>query len=142
MNYHKLRCRKVKSEINVVPFLDILLILVIILMITFPIIIQNIDIELPNNTNTITLFTLNDNSCVIVEVLGIGQYNLVVNNNRKKNVSYEQILREVRDRVSIDSNTTFLIGGSKNVVYAEIVSMLNLLQKAGIKSVGLMTKTI
>lgn len=73
--------RELKSEINIVPLLDVLLVLLLIFMATAPIITQSVEVDLPDATDSKTVSS-NDNPPVIVEVSGIGQYSLVVEQNR------------------------------------------------------------
>ena len=65
--------RDLKSEINIVPLLDVLLVLLLIFMATAPIITQSVEVDLPDATESQAVSS-NDNPPVIVEVSGIGQY--------------------------------------------------------------------
>ena len=120
--------RDLKSEINIVPLLDVLLVLLLIFMATAPIITQAV--------------SSNDNPPVIVEVSGIGQYTVVVEKDRLERLPPEQVVAEVSSRFKANPKTVFLIGGAKDVPYDEIIKALNLLHSAGVKSVGLMTQPI
>ncbi|CAJ0998671.1 Tol-Pal system protein TolR [Sodalis praecaptivus] len=133
--------REIKSEINIVPLLDVLLVLVLIFMATAPIITQSVEVDLPDATDSKTVGN-DDNPPVIVEVAGIGQYSLVVDHQRQEQLPSEQVVSEVRARITANPKTVFLIGGAKDVPYDEIIKALNLLHQAGVKSVGLMTQPI
>ncbi|TCV98022.1 colicin uptake protein TolR [Biostraticola tofi] len=133
--------REIKSEINIVPLLDVLLVLVLIFMATAPIITQSVEVDLPDATDSKTVST-DDNPPVIVEVSGIGQYSLVVDHDRLEQLPSEQVVSEARARMSANPKTVFLIGGARDVPYDEIIKALNLLHQAGVKSVGLMTQPI
>ena len=69
--------RDLKSEINIVPLLDVLLVLLLIFMATAPIITQSVEVDLPDATESQAVSS-NDNPPVIVEVSGIGQYTVAV----------------------------------------------------------------
>lgn len=133
--------RELKSEINIVPLLDVLLVLLLIFMATAPIITQSVEVDLPDATDSKTVSS-NDNPPVIVEVSGIGQYSLVVEQNRMEQLPAEQVVAEAQSRLATNPKTIFLIGGAKDVPYDEIIKALNLLHQAGVKSVGLMTQPI
>lgn len=133
--------REIKSEINIVPLLDVLLVLVLIFMATAPIITQSVEVDLPDATDSKTVGN-DDNPPVIVEVSGIGQYSLVANHQRQEQLPSEQVVSEARARITANPKTVFLIGGAKDVPYDEIIKALNLLHQAGVKSVGLMTQPI
>lgn len=133
--------REIKSEINIVPLLDVLLVLVLIFMATVPIIAQSVEVDLPDATDSKTVGS-NDNPPLIVEVSGIGQYSLVVDHQRQEQLLSEQVVSEACARITANPKTVFLIGGAKDVPYDEIIKALNLMHQAGVKSVGLMTHPI
>lgn len=133
--------RELKSEINIVPLLDVLLVLLLIFMATTPIITQSVEVDLPDATNSQTVST-NDEPPVIIEVSGIGQYSVVVEKDRMDQLPAEQVVAEVQQRLQANPKAIFLIGGAKEVPYDEIIKALNLLHQAGVKSVGLMTQPI
>ncbi|CAM3760658.1 colicin uptake protein TolR [Xenorhabdus thuongxuanensis] len=135
------RRRELKSEINIVPLLDVLLVLLLIFMATAPIITQSVEVDLPDSVDSKTVSST-DNPPVIVEVSGIGQYNMIVNQERLELLPEQQIVAEAQTLVKANSKTVFLIGGSKEVPYDEIIKALNMLRQAGVKSVGLMTQPI
>lgn len=133
--------RELKSEINIVPLLDVLLVLLLIFMATTPIITQSVEVDLPDATDSQTVNS-NDEPPVIIEVSGIGQYSVVVDKDRMEQLPAEQVVAEVQQRLQANPKTVFLIGGAKEVPYDEIIKALNLLHQAGVKSVGLMTQPI
>ena len=69
--------RELKSEINIVPLLDVLLVLLLIFMATAPIITQSVEVDLPDATESQAVKS-NDDPPVIVEVSGVGQYSVKV----------------------------------------------------------------
>ncbi|KMV73707.1 colicin uptake protein TolR [Rosenbergiella epipactidis] len=133
--------RDLKSEINIVPLLDVLLVLLLIFMATAPIITQSVEVDLPDATDSKTVSS-DDNPPVIVEVAGVGQYSIVVDHNRMTQLPPEQVVNEAQRQLAQNPKTVFLIGGAKEVPYDEIIKALNLLHQAGVKSVGLMTQPI
>ena len=135
------RKRELKSEINIVPLLDVLLVLLLIFMATAPIISQSVEVDLPDATDTQTVSS-NDNPPVILEVAGIDQYNLLVDGERMELLPPEQISAVAKEQLEKNPKTIFLIGGAKEVPYDEVIKALNMLHSAGIKSVGLMTQPI
>ena len=133
--------RDLKSEINIVPLLDVLMVLLLIFMATATIITQSVEVDLPDATDSKTVSS-DDNPPVIVEVAGVGQYSLVVDHDRMTQLPPEQVVSEAQRRIEANPKTVFLIGGAKDVPYDEIIKALNLLHQAGVKSVGLMTQPI
>lgn len=128
-----------KSEINIVPLLDVLLVLVLIFMATSPIISQSVEVDLPEASESKTVST-SENKPIIIEVAGDGVYTLIVDQDRQSNLPKEQIVNQVQQYLTANDKTVFLVGGAKNVPYEEIITAINLLQSAGVKSVGLMTQ--
>ena len=133
--------RELKSEINIVQLLDVLLVLLLIFMATAPIITQSVEVDLPDATESQAVST-NDDPPVIIEVSGVGQYSVVVEKDRMDQLPPEQVIAEAQRRLESNPKTVFLIGGAKDVPYDEIIKALNLLHSAGVKSVGLMTQPI
>lgn len=137
----KYRYREIKSEINIIPLLDVFLALLLIFMVTAPIINQSIEIDLPYSTHS-QLVTNNDNLMVIVEISGIEQYNLIIDHNHMEHLLKEQFIFEAQALITMNPKAVFLIGGARNIPYDEVIKVLNLLHQAGVKSVGLMTQPI
>lgn len=135
------RRRELKSEINIVPLLDVLLVLLLIFMATAPIISQSVEVDLPDATDTQTVSS-SDNPPVILEVAGVDQYNLLVDGERMELLPPEQISAVAKEQLEKNPKTIFLIGGAKEVPYDEVIKALDMLHGAGIKSVGLMTQPI
>ena len=129
--------KDIKSEINIVPFLDVLLVLVLIFMATAPIISQSVQVELPDSVQSQNVSN-EDKTPVILEVAGVGQYSISIGGQRQEGLN-EEMVTQLFDK---DNNTMFLVGGAKDVPYEEVIKALNLLHLAGIKSVGLMTNPI
>ena len=131
--------KDIKSEINIVPFLDVLLVLVLIFMATAPIISQSV--QLPDSVQSQNVSN-EDKTPVILEVAGIGQYSISIGGQRQEGLNEEMVTQLSKQEFDKDNNTMFLVGGAKDVPYEEVIKALNLLHLAGIKSVGLMTNPI
>lgn len=140
MSYRRKR-RDIKSEINIVPFLDVLLVLVLIFMATAPIISQSVQVELPDAVDSQSVSN-ESKTPVILEVSGIGQYTISIAGERSEGLTETQVTDLSKSEFEKDNNTLFLVGGAKDVPYEEVIKALNLLHLAGIKSVGLMTNPI
>ncbi|URJ25396.1 biopolymer transporter ExbD [Candidatus Blochmannia ocreatus (nom. nud.)] len=131
---------KIKSEINIVPLLDILLVLLIIFM-TIPIkLIQKFEVNLPNSDITKN-FIKNEKITITIEILNKGLYNLVLDNTKIGPMPLTQLSSEINSQIHSNktANTLCLIAASRTTTYNEIVVILNLLQINGIHSVGILT---
>ncbi|WP_334468842.1 colicin uptake protein TolR [Arsenophonus sp. PmNCSU2021_1] len=133
--------RELKSEINIVPLLDVLLVLLLIFMATAPIISQSVKVELPYATQS-KVVSGSDNPPIILEVSGVGQYSVIIDGHREELLPPEQIAAITKAALAKNPHAIFLIGGAKDVPYEEVIKALNILHQAGIKSVGFMTQPI
>ncbi|WP_386689760.1 colicin uptake protein TolR [Lonepinella sp. MS14437] len=141
MAYRRRREKSIKSEINIVPFLDVLLVLVLIFMATAPIISQSVQVDLPDAVESQSVSN-EDKVPVILEVAGVGQYAISIAGERSEGLTEEMVTQMTKTEFEKDPNTMFLVGGASDVPYEEVIKALNLLHLAGIKSVGLMTDPI
>ncbi|ATW33046.1 colicin uptake protein TolR [Candidatus Williamhamiltonella defendens] len=132
--------RELKPEINMVPLLDVLLVLLLIFMATAPIITQSVEVNLPETSHS--KMVDGNHSPVIIEVSGTGQYAMIIDHKRMEALSEQQLISEAKMQLKNNSKAIFLIGGAKEVAYDEIMKVLNMLHQTGVTSVGLMTQTI
>lgn len=140
----RLKRNDIKSEINIVPFLDVLLVLLLIFMATAPIISQSVEVNLPEDTHSQSVSN-EDKTPVILEVAGVGEYKLkidgnYVQSNGQDNINESEVVAYAGEQFQKDNNTLFLVAGDKVVPYEEIMKGITLLKDAGVKSVGLMTE--
>ncbi|MFA0312096.1 protein TolR [Vibrio splendidus] len=135
--------RKMTAEINVVPYIDVMLVLLIIFMVTSPFVTQGVDVELPQASTAKSAQDLlgNDNaSFIIVEVNKDGELGLSVNNEEvQRGLSMEDIIVRVKAELSLKPNSPVAVGGDAATPYAEVVLLLDELSRAGVPKVGLLT---
>ena len=134
--YQRVRRRKV-AEINVVPYIDVMLVLLIIFMVTAPLITQGVKVELPKaDAKTID----KDSKTPLVASIDVaGNYYLSINGENQK-MSAEDVAVEVAARLSVDPEIPVVVNGDGAVSYNAVVQLMVLLQNvAGVPSVGLMT---
>jgi biopolymer transport protein TolR len=129
--------RKPVAEINVVPYIDVMLVLLIIFMITAPLIQQGVEIDLPQ-ANAETLPDEADDP-LVVTVDAKGQYFLDIGENTSKPISSEEMQIKVAAVLRNKPKTPVMIRGDQNVPYGDVVNVMTSLQGAGVPSVGLMT---
>ncbi|MGO2160667.1 MAG: ExbD/TolR family protein [Vibrio toranzoniae] len=135
--------RKMTAEINVVPYIDVMLVLLIIFMVTSPFVTQGVDVELPQASTAKSAPDLlgDDNaSFIIVEVNKDGELGLSVNNEEvQRGLSLEDIIVRVKAELSLKPNSPVAVGGDAATPYAEVVLLLDELSRAGVPKVGLLT---
>ncbi|EGR2795726.1 ExbD/TolR family protein [Vibrio navarrensis] len=135
--------RKMTAEINVVPYIDVMLVLLIIFMATAPFVTQGVDVELPKTSTAQSMEQLageSDSSFIIIEVDKDGNLGLSVNNDEvQRGLSLADVILRVKAELSLKPNSPVAVGGDAATPYAEIVLLLDELSKAGIPKVGLLT---
>jgi biopolymer transport protein TolR len=130
--------RRAVSEINVVPYIDVMLVLLIIFMITAPIVQQGVEIELPKVTAN--SLPPEQQEPVILTVSKTGEYYLNVGDNLKKPVSNDDVRLRVSLILKQKPETPVLVRGDKDAEYGSVTTAMVLLQSAGVVKVGLMTE--
>jgi len=129
--------RKPVSEINVVPYIDVMLVLLVIFMATAPLITQGVKVDLPKaEAQTIES---EDEAMMIVSVDAQGLYYLNVGDDPSNAMSAQAIADLVKTRLSVSPTTPVVVNGDGKVNYEKVVDLMVLLQRAGVPSVGLMT---
>jgi biopolymer transport protein TolR len=134
--------KKPMAEINVVPYIDVMLVLLVIFMITAPMLTQGVSVELPKAQANII-----DNEAqepIILTVDDKGEYFLNIAEHSEKAMTLEQIGVRVAAELQLDkaagSKRLVMVKGDKAINYGAVVRAMVLLQQAGAKSVGLMTE--
>lgn len=133
--------RKPMAEINVVPYIDVMLVLLIIFMITTPLLTQGVQVNLPK-ANAKTLSTEKTDP-VIISVDQAGQLYLNVSDHPDEALSAQQLAVRVAAQLKLDQakhlTPLILVKGDSQVNYGNIVQAMALLQHIGVNNVGLMT---
>ncbi|MFA5684005.1 MAG: protein TolR [Lysobacteraceae bacterium] len=132
---HRVR-RKPKSEINVVPYIDVMLVLLIIFMVTAPLLNLGVDIELPqSNAKPVE----QQKDPVIVEVTQDGRYYLTLQGAPAEEIDAQTLQAKIAAFVRNNPEVPVLIAGDRRVDYGTIYQGMTLLQAAGVAKVGLMS---
>ena len=132
--------RKPVSEINVVPYLDVMLVLLVVFMITAPMLVQGVKVELPD-ADAKPIELPQKDEMVIVSIDDKGVFYLNVGGDPKRPKSKEQVTDIVSKIVKEKPKTTVLIEGDARVPYGVVVIIMASLQKAGVPNVGLITES-
>ncbi len=129
------RKKRLMSEINVVPYIDVMLVLLIIFMVTAPLISTGVKIELPKAAAQ--PITDQDNEPFVVTVDADGNY--YINDDETKILSNQEIEAKARAVLQVNPELPFLVRGDAAVKYSYVIQAMVLLQRAGVDSVGLIT---
>lgn len=131
------RRRALKAEINVVPYIDVTLVLLIIFMITTPMLNLGVDIELPSSDAR----SLNvDAEPVLVTVDVQGQIHLTLAGEARQAVDADTLVNTIGAFVRNNPGIPVLVGGDARVDYSSVYQVLVLLQQADVPKIGLMSQ--
>ena len=132
--------RKPVSEINVVPYIDVMLVLLIIFMITAPLLQQGVEIDLPQaSANPLPP---EQREPLIISVSKTGDLYLNIGENNDKPIEEELLANRVAAVINNHPQTPVLVRGDKAVDYGRVTEAMVLLQSAGVEKVGLMTESL
>lgn len=137
---HNNRSRKLISDINVVPFIDVMLVLLVIFMITAPLLTQGVKVNLPKTSAK--AITDQQKEPLIVTVDATGNFYLNMADKPSQPMTARTLSHLVTQTLAqkADEQRPVLVRGDKDVNYGKVIEAMVLLQKAGAKSVGLITQ--
>jgi biopolymer transport protein TolR len=126
------------AEINVVPYIDVMLVLLIIFMVTAPLITQGVKVDLPQATSK--PLEADDKEPLIVSIKADGSYYINLGDKSQEPVTPETVGERVAIVLRATPGTPVYVGGDHAVPYGDVVRLMTILQAAGAESVGLMTE--
>ncbi|MBO6555022.1 MAG: protein TolR [Pseudomonadales bacterium] len=130
--------RKPMSEINVVPYIDVMLVLLVIFMVTAPLMTQGIKVDLPEAASG-PLEVDDDEPMLVVSVEEDGTYYMNLGEEEEP-VPLSEIGSRTQKILAANPDIKVLVEGDKNLAYGVIVDLMNTLQASGADSVGLITQ--
>ena len=130
--------RKPMSEINVVPYIDVMLVLLVIFMVTAPLLYQGVDVDLPQ-TEAEPL-SQDQEDPIIVTVNRDGDLMVSIGTDPDEPVSADEVTDLVSRVMRNNPGTPVLVRGDEQVRYGLVLDTMAMLQRAGVPQVGLMTR--
>lgn len=130
--------RKLASEINVVPYIDVMLVLLIIFMITAPLLTKGVQVDLPQGAAEVIEFT-DDNEPLVLSVDRNGLLYLNFGDGQSEPKSDGEIIKRAQVVLKRAPNTPVVVEGDAQVPYEKVIQGMLLLQQAGAKKVGFAT---
>jgi len=132
--------RRPMAEINVVPYIDVMMVLLVIFMISTPLLTQGVKVDLPQaSTENLEIEVA---ETLIAKVDQRGNLYLTLGNENEESVTRDSMLEQVKQFMSEHPKTTVLVAGDEETEYRLVMDLLVLLSAADIPNVGLMTKPI
>ena len=129
--------RRPASEINVVPYIDVMLVLLIIFMVTSPLVSQGVKVDLPKASAE--PIDQQDIPPLIASVDVEGSYYLNLGDDEEQPVAAADLGALVQAQLQKQPDTPVVVKGDGQVAYDKVIQLMVLLQNAGVPSVGLMT---
>ncbi|MEH6550246.1 MAG: protein TolR [Pseudomonadales bacterium] len=126
------------AEINVVPYIDVMLVLLIIFMVTAPLLTQGVQVDLPDAPSK--PLEDSDEEPLVVSIKADGSLFLNLGADKDKVLSIEEIQLKVAAVLRRKPKTPVLVWGDHRVSYGHVVRLMSDLQTAGAPSVGLVTE--
>jgi biopolymer transport protein TolR len=132
------RKRRAVADINVVPYIDVMLVLLIIFMVTAPMLMQGVKVDLPDAAAEPV--DNQDSEPLIVSVSVDGEFYLNVGGNEKQALELATVKQRVAAVLRRSPDKPVLVWGDQGVAYGSVVTLMTALQEAGAPSVGLVTE--
>jgi len=130
--------KKPMAEMNVVPYIDVMLVMLVIFMVTAPLLQQGVQVELPQASAE--PMPPDQSEPLELSVDAQGNYFLNVGGDAKTPVDEETVVQRVAAVLRVKPKTPVLVRGDRNVDYGTVVRAMVLLQQAGAPGVGLVTE--
>ena len=126
------------SDINVVPYIDVMLVLLVIFMITAPLLSQGVKVELPQAPSN--PLPPEQKEPLILTVDQTGSFYLNIGDDPEASLDDQTIVQRVAAVLRRQPSTPVYVRGDSSVDYGRVVFAMTLLQQAGAPSLGLMTE--
>ncbi len=126
------------AEINIVPYIDVMLVLLVIFMITAPLLAQGVKVDLPQASAEV--LPPEQKEPLVLTVDSQGRYYLNIGEPEEA-LAAETMVARVASVLRRAPDTPVLVRGDREVGYGKVVRAMTLLQQAGAHSVGLVTET-
>jgi biopolymer transport protein TolR len=139
----KTRRNRPMAEINVVPYIDVMLVLLVIFMITAPLLTQGVKVDLPKAEAK--AISSKSKEPIIVSVDASGNYFLNIAADVNRPIAADALMNRVSAELELDKKNNLaeprlvLVKGDQRVDYGKVVQVMALLQRAGAEKVGLVT---
>jgi biopolymer transport protein TolR len=136
---HVRKRRKLKAEINVVPYIDVMLVLLIIFMVTAPLLNLGVDIHLPQSA---AKSVQSEKEPILVSVDKDGGFFLTVAGGQREPIDADTLVKKVSAFVRENPQAPVMIGGDERVDYGKVYQAMVLLQQSGVPKVGLVSQPV
>ncbi len=130
----------IDAHINIVPYIDVMLVLLVIFMMTTPIIEQGIEVDLPSgNAKAINLV---DQEPTIISINREGEYFInSMDGGGAERLSAGTVAARVQARMQVFPTMQVFVRGHREVAYGAVIALMSFLQKNGVGKIGIITES-
>lgn len=132
--------KPLKSEMNVVPYIDVMLVLLVIFMVTAPMITSSVTVDLPKSHEQ-NAASPRPELLYVVTIDKAGQFSLEHDGDQQEQ-SLEQLQSTLINAYVENPEINVMIQGDQAIAYGQVMQLMSNLQQAGLKQVGLVTQPV
>lgn len=128
------------AEINVVPYIDVMMVLLVIFIATAPVVMQGVSVDLPQAESK----AMDENQKVpfICTVDKEGRYFIEFSGSHHQVANLEELTQEVQAQLAREPKTPIVVQGDASARYDNVIQLMNALKMAGVENVGLVTEPV
>ena len=132
--------RRYLTEINVIPYVDVMLVLLVIFMVTAPFMIQGIDVDLPEvESQPIEKANLEN---VTISISSVGDFFLDFESSKNKAFSIVELKEELLKILKNNDSIEIYVRSDKEVIFGEVAKLMSLLQELNPDSINFITEPV
>lgn len=128
------------AEINVVPYIDVMLVLLVIFIATAPVVMQGVTVDLPQAEAE--SMNADQQTLIIATVDRAGQYFITIDQQSVRVPDLDAVSRYAAEELRRDPHRPVLVQGDAQVSYDAVIQLMNALKQGGVQSVGLVTEPL
>ncbi len=131
------------ASINIVPYIDVMLVLLVIFMMTTPILEQGIEVDLPNASAKAVSFSQQQPTIITINRDGEYFINSMADDSPSvpERLSVSKIAARTQARLQVFPNMGVFVRGDQEVAYGAVIALMVFLQKNGVEKVGIVTES-
>lgn len=130
--------KPLKSDMNVVPYIDVMLVLLVIFMVTAPMLTTGLTVDLPDAPSDAV--AVSEQTPAIVSIKANRTYFLRLSDDKDQPLSLDEIQAQLTDAQRQNPKLMVLINGDQQVPYGDVITLMAALQQSGLTQVGLLTE--
>ncbi|MBA5248194.1 MAG: protein TolR [Gammaproteobacteria bacterium] len=133
----------IDAHINIVPYIDVMLVLLVIFMMTTPIIEQGIEVDLPKqSSDNAKAVNLAEQEPTIISINREGEYFInSMDSNDVERLSAGKVAARVQARMQVFPTMQVFVRGDREVAYGAVIALMSFLQKNGVGKIGIITES-